>query len=147
MFVPDALDDLRERLAGLALGSVTVDSSLPAVIEADPGRVAQCLLNLVVNADVHTPPGTDITVDANLTDTHVCLAVSDRGPGVDPRIADRVFEAFVTTRDGGAARSSGLGLAVVRVLTEAQGGTVDLATSPTGTRVSLCFPIPKIQDP
>lgn len=147
VFVSDVLQDLRDRLAGLGLLSVKVSEPPPAVIEADPGRVAQCLLNLVVNADSHTPSGTQISVDAYLTASHVCLTVTDDGPGIEPRIADRVFEAFVTTRDGGTGRSTGLGLAIVRVLTEAQGGTVELSTATTGTKVSLCFPIPRTDDP
>lgn len=140
VFVPDVFDDLRARLAGLAMGAVVIADPPPLVIEADQGRVAQALLNLVLNAGTHNPAGTNITVSATHVGEVVELAVSDDGAGVDSAVAERAFEPFVTTRPGGPSRSAGLGLTVVRALTEAQGGTVDLSTSDAGTQVTLRFP-------
>jgi signal transduction histidine kinase len=66
--------------------------------------------------------------------------VIDDGPGLPEEMAERAFEPFVSTRAGSGA-PSGLGLGIVRSLTEAQGGTVDLHTSTAGTAVTLRFPI------
>jgi two-component system, OmpR family, sensor kinase len=144
VFVPDVLDDLRDRVAGLGLDGVTVGTAPPAVVAADEDRLAQSLLNLVLNATVHTPEGTHVRVTATADGTGdgspVVLAVHDDGPGIDPSVRDRVFEPFVTTRPRrGEGRSTGLGLAVVKTLTEAQGGTVDLTTGDGGTTVALRF--------
>jgi signal transduction histidine kinase len=140
VFVPDVLDDLRARLPGLGLDHVTVAASpAPVVVAADQDRLAQSLLNLVVNADLHTPDGTAVTITAEVDGADVALAVRDDGPGLDPAVRDRAFEPFASTRSTGPRRSSGLGLAVVKALTEAQGGTVELVTGPTGTTVTLRF--------
>jgi signal transduction histidine kinase len=141
VFAPDVLDDLRQRLAGLGLDHVVVGEAPPVVVEADQARLAQSLLNLVMNAHRHTPPGTAVRVDARRDGDGLRLAVADDGPGIDPAIRDVVFEPFVTTRGDGSGRGAGLGLAVVKTLTEAQRGTVHLASGPTGTTVTLRFPL------
>ena len=111
------------------------------MVEADQARLAQSLLNLVMNASRHTPPGTAVRVDARREGDGLCLALADDGPGIDPAIRDVVFEPFVTTRGDGSGRGAGLGLAVVKTLTEAQRGSVHLSTGPTGTTVTLRFPL------
>jgi two-component system, OmpR family, sensor kinase len=144
VFVPDVLDDLRGRLSGLGLDDVGVGTAPPVVIAADEDRLAQSLLNLVLNATAHTPEGTHVRVTASggTGADAVLLAVHDDGPGIDSSVRDRVFEPFVTTRPRrGEGRSTGLGLAVVKTLTEAQGGTVDLLTGDDGTTVTLRFAV------
>jgi two-component system OmpR family sensor kinase len=125
--------ELRERVAGLGLDGVEVAEAPPVVIEADQQRLAQSLLNLVVNATTHTPDGTTVRVGAAVDGEWLRVTVADDGPGIDPSVRDRVFEPFVTTRSDGSGRGRGLGLAVVRTLTEAQGGRVDLTSSACGT--------------
>lgn len=136
VFVPDAMDDLRQRLDALGEEAVEVGEAPPVVIDADAGRLAQALLNLARNATTHTPEGTRVTVSAAADEREVRLVVADDGPGIDPAVADEVFEPFVTTRADG----TGLGLPVVRALVEAQGGQVGLRTSAEGTTVTLTFP-------
>jgi signal transduction histidine kinase len=144
VFAPDVIEELRERVAGLGLGGVRIDDAPPVVIEADQQRLAQSLLNLVVNATTHTPDGTAVQVSTRVESgtaggdgRRLVLAVSDDGPGIDPAVRDLVFEPFVTTRVEGSKRGRGLGLAVVRTLTEAQGGLVQLTTGTSGTTVSI----------
>jgi signal transduction histidine kinase len=142
VFVPDVVDDLRARLTGLGLEDrVDVGDAPPVVVEADQDRLAQSVLNLVLNATTHNPDGTAVRVAAAAGDGTVALTVADDGPGLDPSVRDRAFEPFVTTRAGGKERTSGLGLAVVKALTEAQGGAVSLASSDAGTTVTLTFPV------
>lgn len=139
VFLPDLVDDLRERLLGLGLDAVALARAPDAVIDADAGRLAQALLNLVLNATTHTPPGTPVRVTVEVVGPEVHLAVVDEGPGLDPTVADAVFEPFVTTRATGTG-GRGLGLPIVQALVRAQGGRVDLRTGPTGTTVTLAFP-------
>ena len=144
VFAPDVLDELRRRVAGLGLHDVEIADAPPLVVRADQGRLAQSLLNLVVNARTHTPPGTRVRVTAAVEDGGVeppdggwlVLAVEDDGPGIDPAVRERAFEPFVTTRTSGH-RGTGLGLPVVKTLTEAQGGTVELDSGPSGTTVRI----------
>jgi len=137
VFAPDILDELRQRLTGLELTHVELDEAPPVVVMAEQHRVAQALLNLVVNAVTHTPAGTPVRVGAAVADGCLELVVADGGPGVDPAVRERVFEPFVSTRpDGG-----GLGLPVVKSLIEAQAGTVELCTGAGGTTVTVKLPL------
>ena len=143
VFAPDVIDDLRSRVAGLGLDGVDIADPPPVVVEADEQRLAQSLLNLVVNATTHTPPGTAVEVTSAVEADRLCLTVRDDGPGIDPAVRDRVFEPFVTTRDAASRGGRGLGLPVVRSLVEAQGGDVSLDTGDAGTTVRIRLPLAK----
>jgi two-component system, OmpR family, sensor kinase len=137
VFAPDVTQALQQRLVGLNLDDVDIRPAPPVVLLGDEDRLTQALLNLVVNARTHTPPGTPVVVDALSGENSLTFRVRDSGPGIDPAIRAHVFEPFVTTKSGGSRRTSGLGLTVVKAITEAQGGTVTLTTDTTGTTVSL----------
>ena len=142
VFAPDVLTELQARLAGLDTAAhVTVKPAPPLVLLGDQDRLTQALLALVVNASTHTPAGTPITVDAVAGDQTIAFRVTDAGPGIPADLAESVFEPFVTTKSDGPARASGLGLSVVKAVTEAQNGTVDLTTGPGGTTVTLTLPL------
>ncbi|MGE0795960.1 MAG: ATP-binding protein [Acidimicrobiia bacterium] len=137
VFVPDVLDELRGRLTGLGIEGVELRPAPPVVVDADQTRLAQAILNLVANAVTHTPAGTSVVVEATVDGADLCLTVADDGPGIDPAVAKRIFEPFVTTRSTGVTSGSGLGLAVVKSLVEAQGGTVEVRTGPAGTTATI----------
>ena len=141
VFAPDVLNALGDRVEGLDLHDVSLTPAPPVVLLGDEDRLTQALLNLVVNARTHTPAGTHVSVQTKVDGDQVNFQVRDDGPGIDPAILPRVFEPFVTTKTGGVARASGLGLAVVKAVTEAQGGKVQLDSGPRGTTVALVFPI------
>ncbi|MGH8998574.1 MAG: HAMP domain-containing sensor histidine kinase, partial [Acidimicrobiia bacterium] len=144
VFVPDVLDALRERIAGLGVAGVEIRAAPPVVVEADEARLGQALMNLVVNAATHTGPSTRVLVEARVDDAggdhSVCFAVTDDGPGIPEALRERVFEPFVTTRGDGSSPRAGLGLAVVKAFTEAQGGRVELRTGAGGTTVTIRLP-------
>lgn len=104
----------------------------PATISGDAHRLHQVVANLLANACVHTPAGTDVRVRVNRDARDVSIEVSDDGPGIDPAVASRVFERFYRA-DPSRARGhggSGLGLSIVAAIVEAHGGTVTLAAPP-----------------
>lgn len=142
--VPVALSqlfaELELRLSGLRMLDVELLPAPDEVIAADSARLQQALLNLAVNASVHTPAGTRVIVSAERHGAEVVLLVTDDGPGIAPEILERVREPFVRKAHGGHD-SSGLGLAVVDVVTRAHGGRVDIETGPEGTRVGLVLPV------
>jgi signal transduction histidine kinase len=131
-------EELELKLAGLHLTSVHIEPPPPVTVRGDPDRLAQAVLNLVVNAHLHTPEGTRIHVRAREDGDAVVLEVVDDGPGIPEAIRDEVFAPFVRASD--APTSTGLGLAVVRAVVEAHGGRVELATGSDGTRFTLHLP-------
>ena len=71
-------------------------------------------------------------------DNHPVLEFWDNGPGISPALRSRVFEPFFSTRPAG----TGLGLAVVKTVTEAHGGAVEVSSRPeAGTTVGLRIPV------
>lgn len=106
--------------------------------------LTQIISNLLANAAQHTPTGTKIQVSAYLAARgKVQVQVADNGPGIDPRIADTLFNRFVradTARTPG--ESSGLGLAIVKTLTEALGGNIEAENRvPSGAIFTLTLPL------
>jgi signal transduction histidine kinase len=94
-------------------------------------RLAQVLLNLVLNAGAAAPSGGRVVVSAHAaSDGLVRIEVEDNGPGVSPEVRGRLFEPFVTTKDVG--EGTGLGLAVCRGLVESAGGAIDYDTKHVG---------------
>lgn len=107
-------------------------------IAADPGHLAQILDNLVRNAAQAMPEGGRLTIEtARHADGRVTLAVSDTGTGITPEDQARIFEPLFTAK----AKGIGLGLAVVKQLAEAGGGTIEVDSVPgQGSRFTLRFP-------
>jgi len=106
---------------------------------ADAGRLEQALQNLLHNGIRHTPPGGIVAVTVEAGPTGVILQVADTGEGIAPVDVPRVWERFY--RAGERAGGAGLGLALVKELTEAMGGTVGVESRPgEGARFTLRLP-------
>lgn len=95
-----------------------------------PGQVEQVLDNLIANAIEVSPPGGTIAIDARREGARVIVRVSDDGPGLSEVARARAFDRF--WRSSGRQGGAGLGLAIVRQLVEADGGTVHLEQAPSG---------------
>jgi two-component system sensor histidine kinase KdpD len=143
------VDDVVGRLRGAtARHRVTVDvpETLPPV-PLDYVLVGQALANLLENAVKYTPPGSSIAVTARREGDSVVLAVDDDGPGIPAAALPRVFDKFYRVSGGDTARTTGtgLGLAVVRGVAEAHGGTAGVVSPPPGasrgTRFTLALPL------
>ncbi len=105
-----------------------IPDALPMVM-ADPGRVAQIVRNLLVNALRHTPSGGSITVTASRCGDAVQITVADTGEGIAPADLGRVFDRFwradpSRSRQANQDRGSGLGLSIAQGLVQAQGGRI-----------------------
>ena len=95
-------------------------------VDADEVRLTQVINNLLTNAAHYTSPGGTIGVSATREEREVVLRVRDNGVGIDPALIPDVFETFVQGARGPDRGSGGLGLglSLVRTLTELHGGTV-----------------------
>lgn len=140
--------EVSEMLSGAAeqkgLSLNVVASGADAVAWADPDRVKQILVNLVMNAVKYTPVGGGtITLECEVDGDRAIAHVSDTGPGIPADHVHSVFEPFVqlsaslTDRRGGV----GLGLPISRDLARAMGGdlTVDTLRA-VGSRFSVSLP-------
>jgi two-component system sensor histidine kinase KdpD len=115
---------VRQQTQALANHSVKncVPPGLP-LVQADFVLLEQAISNLLLNAAIHTPPGTLVTLSASLADGGLAIEIADEGPGIPKDELDRVFDLFYRAahaRTGG----TGLGLHIVKGFVEAQGGQV-----------------------
>ncbi len=149
---PQALDPLalleERRLAhlemaqaqGVALRTVPPAGLAPGQrweVRLDPAQIGRALDNLVLNALAHTPRGGCVQLGVERGGAgRLRLWVADDGPGIAPGLRDSLFEPFTTARPGG----TGLGLALVREIVQAHGGSIALAGTDIGTRIEMEFP-------
>ena len=111
----------------------TVDRpSNPCVIDGDQVLLQQVFVNLVMNAVdamAETPPvRRHVTISCDVRDTDVDVSVRDTGPGLPAHILGTLFTPFVTTKANGL----GIGLAIVRSIVAAHGGTIVARNNPEG---------------
>ena len=116
--VAQCLEPRLTRRARLTIRTLAPELKLKGNAQA----LAGALLNLANNALDSTAQGVELVIEARHGDGGVELRVRDNGPGVPEDLRQRIFEPFFTTRD----RGTGLGLAVVKAVAEAHGGTVEL---------------------
>ena len=116
---------------------------------ADPTRIEQVIVNLLANAAKYTPEGGEISVKVYPEDEHAVIKVKDSGIGIPREMLTRVFELFTQVEPtlDRAQGGLGIGLTIVRHLTEMHGGTVS-ATSEglgKGTEFSVRLPLSQIR--
>lgn len=128
-------DDLASR--GVTLEVIHADGVAPALL--DWGQIRQAVLNLVRNAAeaVHARGGGHVWIRTLGEGDQVLIVVDDDGPGIPPELRERIFDPFVSTKDGG----TGLGLALTHQIIRDHGGTIAVADrQPQGTRFTLSLP-------
>jgi two-component system OmpR family sensor kinase len=134
----DAVDDARATAPDRAIIVTTASGS---VVAGDAHQLRQVFSNLLRNALVHTPAGTEIDVEVAMPDggEDVVLTVRDHGRGLPGGEADALFERFWRADPGrGRGRAgAGLGLAIVAGIVGAHGGQVAAANAPDGGAVFM----------
>lgn len=147
--IEDALDGVLDRMRPVLDGhpvEATMARDLPP-IRADATFLAQILGNLLDNAARYSPPGTPIRVTASAIEPGMVeVCVEDAGAGVPVDELERIFERFYRRGGGRKPPGTGLGLPLVRGLTEAMGGhVVARRSSLGGLAVSLQLPATPVQ--
>jgi signal transduction histidine kinase len=132
------------------------------IVDADPTRIQQAILNLAVNARDAMPDGGALTIQlSNMTGKPaiqcvtcgqviegdwICITVHDNGQGIDPKDLPYIFEPFFTTKEPG--EGTGLGLAQVYGIAKSHGGHIQVSSSPAeGTGFSIFLPASPVQRP
>jgi two-component system, OmpR family, sensor kinase len=128
-----------EHVAAGSGHSLEVDGDAPIWASADAERAIQVVRALVVNALVHTPPGTPVVLRVRRRGERAELSVEDAGPGIPPAHQEAVFDRFYRV-EGGMASGSGLGLSIARELARLMKGSVRLESRPGRTVVTLELP-------
>jgi signal transduction histidine kinase len=114
----------------------------PVEVWADPDRLTQVLINLLMNASAYGPFDQPIAVGVRVVASQVETRVTDQGSGLEPGEEAYIFERYVRG-DAGARRKNGLGLGlyIVKAFVESQGGVVGVDTQP-GKGASFWFRLP-----
>jgi PAS domain S-box-containing protein len=114
------------------------------IVSGDPERLQQVVWNLLSNAVKFTPRAGRIQVRLQRVDSHVEIAVSDTGQGINPQFLPHVFERF-RQADSSSTRAHGglgLGLAIVRHLVELHGGRVHAESPGEGKGATFVVQLP-----
>ncbi|WP_028079928.1 ATP-binding response regulator [Solimonas soli] len=129
--------------------SVTLPSS-PVYLDADPMRLAQVLSNLLNNAAKYTLGNGHIALAVRVEGAQVAIEVQDDGMGIPPEDQARIFELFMQVPQNRTRAQGGLGigLTLVKRLTELHGGSVEVASAgrDQGSRFTVRLPLAPAPD-
>jgi signal transduction histidine kinase len=108
------------------------------LVDVDPVRLRQVILNLLSNAIRHAGTGAVATVTAAFSDRTLSVSVADNGPGIPADELPTIFDRF---HKGRSSTGSGLGLTIARTLVRAHGGEIRADRPPTGG-TTITFELP-----
>jgi signal transduction histidine kinase/ActR/RegA family two-component response regulator len=149
------VEKLLRRVVGEDIELVTIPAGSDDVVEADPGRLEQVILNLVVNARDAMPDGGKLTIETGTVELgddfsarqlgvepglYATLSVVDTGVGMSEETQSHLFEPFFTTK--GPGRGTGLGLASAYGIIRQSGGAIRILSEPShGTTAMIYLPL------
>ncbi len=155
---PVRLDDVADEATrvvrpALEKAGLTIEvcrSGDPPVVDGDPTRLQQLVVNLLMNAIKYTPPGGQVTLALERDAGRAVLRVKDTGVGIRPEMLPQVFDLFVQADDtlDRSAGGLGVGLTLVRAIAQLHGGTVQAESDGPGrgsqftVRLPLCEAAP-----
>jgi signal transduction histidine kinase len=150
--VDEAVKEVTQRFPHGLPVKLTVNVPARLRVDADRDRLRQVIRCLLDNAVKFTDPGGSVAIKAHANrDGDSCtIEVSDTGIGIDSALHERVFERFFQADSGGtrAYGGMGVGLSLVKVLTEAHGASVTLESAHgQGTKVRLIWPCHPLAEP
>ena len=137
------MDQMLRPIIGKNIDLIIVPGVALGQVKADPGRLRQAIMNLVINARDAMPQGGKLTIETARVDldeayarryvnvmpgSYVMLAVGDTGHGMDEATKTHIFEPFFTTKEQG--QGTGLGLASVHGIIRQSGGHIQGCSEP-----------------
>jgi signal transduction histidine kinase len=135
------IEELVRPLADALPGVVTIAVSPDLEVAVDPAALDRMLSNLIANSLRHGRP--PVTVTAEQRDSHLRLAVEDRGTGVPREFVPRLFQRFARgSESSGTGEGSGLGLTIAQAHARAHGGKIVYEEAePHGARFEVVIPL------
>lgn len=135
---------------GAILGTRTLEIDVPneiPIVYGDPSAIEHILANLLDNAVKYSPDGTAIEVHITTDEHELLISVADRGPGIPAHVLPKVFERYRRADDHAEGGSVGLGLFIVRSLTQGHGGKVWAENREGGgARITFTLPLRRAGD-
>ncbi len=132
--------ELVDKAGALADRDWRCDGAAPATMVADRQKVSQAMLQLAQNAAQHTAAGATIAIGSSREGGCVHLWVRDTGSGVPAADHERIFARFTRADPWRSGDGAGLGLAIVRSIAEAHGGSVQLRSTASGATFTMVLP-------
>jgi signal transduction histidine kinase/DNA-binding response OmpR family regulator len=142
--VDSAVETARPLLDSKSHRLVVTLPAEPVTLDADPLRLSQVLSNLLTNAAKYTHAGGEITLSGRIENGKLALSIKDNGIGIPAESLNGIFAMFSQV-EGAAAHSEGglgIGLALVKGLTELHGGTVEAKSEGLGRGSEFILTIP-----
>ena len=119
---------------------VRLPRNLP-LVQFDAVLIERVLVNLLENASKYTPPGSEVTLSAQVAADQLEVSVSDNGPGLPAGKEEAVFQKFTRGKRESATPGVGLGLAICRAIVESHRGKI-VAINRPGGGVTFSFTLP-----
>ena len=120
------------------------ETSLVTMIE--PEYLQKIVSNLVANAIKYTPENGKIDVSSRFEDKNFVLSVADTGKGIKPEDIPHIFDTFFRASENDPSTGTGVGLSLVKICSEALGGSVAVSSHNTGTVFTVKLPVQEIFD-
>lgn len=131
--VEDRVMEIVERFAPLSdKRSIMIEvdpGDRPATALGDGEMFGLALSNVLDNSIKFSPPGGRVTISWRAHGDSILMEVTDNGPGIPQESHEKVFERFESGTARGKSRGSGLGLSIARMTLDAQGGSIDVAST------------------
>ncbi|MDF3036776.1 MAG: hypothetical protein K0S28_2050 [Paucimonas sp.] len=123
--------------------------SAHTLVNGDRTRLVQILTNILNNAAKYTPQGGEITLSVCVDKTQVEISVSDNGIGIEKDLLPRIFELFTQAErtPDRAQGGLGLGLALVKSITQMHGGGVRAFSEGVGKGTTVSVTLPRLSEP
>jgi signal transduction histidine kinase len=136
-------EELFNKARVIAKCDCRIDAKGSGTVFLDPQRLTQAVLNLVENANQHTPIEGLIALGSSRSRKHIRFWVRDTGIGIAAADQQRIFERFARATDTvRRSEGAGLGLAIVQAIARESGGRVELKSAPgKGSTFTLVFPV------
>jgi len=120
--------DLVQPLITEKQSQISFNSPMSLLMNCDRNMLQRAVMNLLRNAIEAAGESGQVMIDLNVKHQTIVMHIADSAPGIDPEIADRIFNPFFTTKDTG----TGLGLSIVHRIIEAHEGSIKVGKAPLG---------------
>ncbi len=147
--ISELVENQRVRLEHGGFAIETMIPEDPVYVEADPEAVKQVFLNILSNAEKYSSDQKWIQVSVKSENGQAVLSVEDRGIGIKPKDAQKIFEEFYRADDSltSKVRGTGLGLTIARQIMRDHGGDIVFTPAkPVGSRFEVKLPFKEIQN-